>query len=844
MKDSSGSTLARGRGGRLALLLAGLLLPQALLYGPALLGQTILLPLDLLGRSYVYFAEPPRPDFTPVSSYVLSDQIFIFEWCRRFHAHELRAGRLPLWTPDIYCGTPFAVFPNFSPFQLIYILFNSPLALPWMEVAKALVAGSGMYLFLRLSLGLTFWPATVAAWCLPLTSFCILWQGYYLSHTTPWLPWLLLATQQAIRCPTGGGPALLAIITALTLISGAIDIALQVLLTSGLYALWLLARGGHESPVSSAVSEPAQITEGSPSPCVWRWRGQLLAASLTLVGWLLGIALAGPYLGPLAEYLPTGSRMIQRAEGDESRPPTGILALGPMVLPDLNGTHQPHSCYSGSNNLLESSSAGSAGILATLLLLPLAWSDRRRWADNFFWLGLAFFAAGWTLDLPGLVQLLRLPILNLMSHNRFVFVTSFCVLVLAATGLESLCQGQLVWRWWRGRETVMASEQRWRVPLLALVLPVLLLLALGLWCSYRLVELPEQVQTIQASNQEKGPIIATSYRLVYARGVVLSGIALLLLFYLVLGGTRRRWWRLVLPLLMLAELLAFAWQQNPQCDPALYYPRLPLFDRLHSAGPGRVLPVDCLGANLPALHGLRDLRGYDAVDPQLLLQVVIPVIDPKATQPPYARTQWYFPQYSFDADGRIRLPAVLNMLHLRYLVFRGTPPANAQVRWQVSGYWVVENFHALPRAFVPEAVVAAPGQEAALVHLHHPRFHPRKIAYVDAEVSYLGPCRGEAMVEEETPCCVVLRVNMQTAGLVVLADRWASGWRAELDGQDVPVLRTNHMLRGVEVPAGTHRLRFIYDPAGFRWGLRLCLGAGVVLLLWQGLRCRRRGLDG
>ena len=44
----------------------------------------------------------------------------------------------------------------------------------------------------------------------------------------------------------------------------------------------------------------------------------------------------------------------------------------------------------------------------------------------------------WTLDLPLLVDLLRGPGLNMMSHNRFVFAAAFAVLSMAAVGLEVL----------------------------------------------------------------------------------------------------------------------------------------------------------------------------------------------------------------------------------------------------------------------------------------------------------------------------------------------------------------------------------------------------------------------
>jgi len=80
---------------------------------------------------------------------------------------------------------------------------------------------------------------------------------------------------------------------------------------------------------------------------------------------------------------------------------------------------------------------------------------------------------------------------------------------------------------------------------------------------------------------------------------------------------------------------------------------------------------------------------------------------------------------------------------------------------------------------------------------------------------------------------------METPGLVVLTDRWDAGWRAYVNGRRVPILRTNHAIRGVLLPAGVSRLEFRYAPASFTWGLGLAGLAAVVLLAWSLFAARR-----
>ena len=61
------------------------------------------------------------------------------------------------------------------------------------------------------------------------------------------------------------------------------------------------------------------------------------------------------------------------------------------------------------------------------------------------------------------------------------------------------------------------------------------------------------------------------------------------------------------------------------------------------------------------------------------------------------------------------------------------------------------------------------------------------------------------------------------AGWVLVTDRWAAGWRAWVDGGEVPVWGGNLLFRALRVPAGSHRIRFLYRPAGY---------PGLLILSW------------
>jgi hypothetical protein len=66
---------------------------------------------------------------------------------------------------------------------------------------------------------------------------------------------------------------------------------------------------------------------------------------------------------------------------------------------------------------------------------------------------------------------------------------------------------------------------------------------------------------------------------------------------------------------------------------------------------------------------------------------------------------------------------------------------------------------------------------------------------------------------------VGLRVASQGGGFLVLSENAYPGWRALVDGSEVPIYRTDVTLQGVVVPPGTHRIDFTLESRSLRWGL-------------------------
>ena len=158
-----------------------------------------------------------------------------------------------------------------------------------------------------------------------------------------------------------------------------------------------------------------------------------------------------------------------------------------------------------------------------------------------------------------------------------------------------------------------------------------------------------------------------------------------------------------------------------------------------------------------------------------------------------------------------------------------------------------ENPHALPRAYVTYRARPAPPARKLLRLMARDGFDPLVESFIEADTGIDAaadaPARGAAAaIGRDEPQLVEVQATLAAPGLVVLADTFAAGWRASVDGIPAPVLATNHLFRGVPVPAGEHRVRFEYRPRALQIGAIVTLATALALCVFGWCaRTRRAG---
>jgi hypothetical protein len=132
---------------------------------------------------------------------VHSDICYQFEPYKSFLHESLRAGRLPLWSPYIFCGYPLGGEGQVAAFYPVSLLISwllpSPAAVNWLIITHVMIAGVSMYALARL-LG----ASPFAAW---LSGFVFSFSGYLFAHShhvslvcaAAWLPVVVLFVERA-----------------------------------------------------------------------------------------------------------------------------------------------------------------------------------------------------------------------------------------------------------------------------------------------------------------------------------------------------------------------------------------------------------------------------------------------------------------------------------------------------------------------------------------------------------------------------------------------------------------------------------------------------------------------
>jgi len=150
-----------------------------------------------------------------------------------------------------------------------------------------------------------------------------------------------------------------------------------------------------------------------------------------------------------------------------------------------------------------------------------------------------------------------------------------------------------------------------------------------------------------------------------------------------------------------------------------------------------------------------------------------------------------------------------------------------------------------PRAWIPSDVspLVENNPEKSMALLKSPDFNPdsRLVLNVDTakdssiQTGFASAPSGEVLESNFSTEKIDIKVSMKSAGYLLVSEVYYPGWKAQVDGNDVPIYQADGFLRAVRLDEGPHELQMIYHPGTFYWGLRISLLFFFILiisLLW------------
>jgi hypothetical protein len=139
------------------------------------------------------------------------------------------------------------------------------------------------------------------------------------------------------------------------------------------------------------------------------------------------------------------------------------------------------------------------------------------------------------------------------------------------------------------------------------------------------------------------------------------------------------------------------------------------------------------------------------------------------------------------------------------------------------------------RVWIVHGVQPAQDADASLRFLADSSFDPKQTVVVEGDFPSAPPGAARAgegvSVKEFDPERIRLEADLTEPGMLVLADAFYPGWRATVDGVQVPILRSNLMFRAVALEPGRHEVSFSYQPTSWRWGV---LASAMTFVLLMG----------
>jgi len=791
--------------------------------------------------------------FPPFPSWVLSresgDVSTLYYYWRSFGFESLKAGIIPLWNPDIFCGTPFAAYPEsalFYPLNFVFLILSLPAALNTSFILHLFLLAVFQYYWLRF-IGSGRWPALLG-------SLVLLFSGPVILHLTAghlsnictmaWVPLLFLSAEGFLRTRKLRWAAILGLLAGIQLLAGHWQYVYYTGLGLAVYCLGRLIIG-----VGLKKREWKFIPAGV-IVCL------VIALGLAAIQILPALSVSGD---SFRKDLDIGWASAF------SLPPINLITfILPGSLGDTIG-----SLYWGRYYFWEM--CGYLGFIPLILAILALLLRKDRMA-----ILLAALAAGTVIIAMGSYTPIFKPLYDFLPGFRYfrgsaklLFLATFFLSSLAARGADCLTNGSSSEKKREtGRPAARFSPSIWRRITIITAAGVLLLSLAALAISYTggestprwwregltnellrgphydivppgqpnwwqqlMRETPPEINYPAYINRLVGetPFPGNSWRTLLGGMERLGWTSLVFAFLLAGVGLIRRVRTLsvaLITILAAGELIFWARPYITGFDSrtCLWEPEINQFFREQDE-PFRYLSIDPADYNRGMLNNSSSILGYQADATRRYLEYI------NASQglPPQPRELVpVINNYS----------PLLDLMNTRYII----TPADMlpdfswfkrELTTEKSKVW--SNYRVVPRVLIANRARVIDSPVRILELLNQSSYRPgEEVVFEESPPElYLTGVEnpGRALIEKYGSRNVKVRAELTAPGILLLNDSYSPDWKAYVDGEESRIYRANYLMRAVCLEAGDHNIEFVYRPRSFTVGSIISLLVLAIILI-------------
>lgn len=716
------------------------------------------IPSDTIVGLYHPFRDFYSEDYSrgiPFKNFIISDPVRqIIPW-KELSIDLLSNLELPLWNPYEMAGKPLLANFQSSPFYpLNLILFIKPFNIFWsiFILIQPILAGAFMFAYLR-NLKLDPRASILGSITFAFSGFSIAWLEWgNIGHTVLWLPLILLSIDKI-----------------------ASSSMYKVLSIKNIWA-WVFLLSIVFSFFAGHLQTFFYLYALSIVYFFFRWFEQgkkfNILLSYLILNTLFFILTAVQWI-PTLQFINLSARSQDQNYLDIEGWFIPLQHLVQFVIPDFFGNPTTLN-YWGTWNYGEL--VGYVGVITLAFVIFALISGFNR--TKLFFANTIITSLLFATDNP-IARIpfeLNIPFVSSVQPTRLIFLVSLGLSVLSAIGFDTFLKLVKI------KQKILLSSG----------------ILLGVMCLVWLVEL----SNIFGVSQENLSVLRRN--LYFPSAVLGIGLILIILYVQIKNLKVKKFFWILIVILVSVDLLRFGWKFMPFTNSEYFYPQTRVIEFLQkdkdlfriASTDSRILPP-----NFPTHYKIQSIEGYD---PLYLLSyaqlIAASERDDHSIREPFGFNRIITPH---NMNSKI-----IDYLNVKYVLSLSDLESEKLTKvFQEGDTRVYENKKASARAFFVESIIESKDNGKTISGMFSQDLS--RVAYVEKDEDKKDTFSvGEVRVINYSENKIELETENSGEGFLVLTDSYYPTWRAQIDGRQTTIYKTNHAFRGVIVPSGKHMVVF------------------------------------